>query len=93
MSASVAHAVNIEIAGASANIQPIEPLGAELLLEQQLPDVGHRLQRAVRADAVRAVAVLEAAEHLALGEQHDRHELEDTAKMSTAFSSWIHQAS
>ena len=51
-------------------------LRAELLLEQQLPDVGHRLQRAERADAVRAVAVLEAAEDLALGEQHDRHELE-----------------
>ena len=52
-------------------------VGPELLLEQQLPDVGHRLQRAERADAVRAVAVLEAAEDLALGEQHDRHELED----------------
>ena len=51
--------------------------GAELLLEQQLPDVGHRLQRAEQADAVRPVAVLEAAEDLALGEQHDRHELED----------------
>ena len=31
---------------------------------------------AERADAVRAVAVLEAAEQLALGEQHDRHELQ-----------------
>ena len=51
-------------------------VGAELLLEQQLPDVGHRLQRAERADAVGAVAVLEAAEDLALGEQHDRDELE-----------------
>ena len=32
---------------------------------------------AERADAVRAVAVLEAAEQLALGEQRDRHEVED----------------
>ena len=70
-------AVNIEITGASANIQPTESAGPEVLLEEQLADVGHRLQRAVGPDAVRAVAVLEAAEHLALGQQHDRHELED----------------
>ena len=49
---------------------------AELLLGQQLEDVRERLQRAVRADAVGAVAALEAPEQLALGEQHDRHELQ-----------------
>ena len=36
-SASVAHAVNIEIAGASANIQPIEPLGRNCCLKSSLP--------------------------------------------------------
>ena len=48
----------------------------ELLLGQQLDDVGQRLQRAERADAVGAVAVLEAAQQLALGDQHDRDDLE-----------------
>ena len=51
--------------------------GPELLLEQQLPDVRHRLQDPERPDAVGAVAVLEAPEQLALDEQDDRHELED----------------
>src|SRR6185436_2475858 len=50
---------------------------AELLLEQQLPDVGHRLQDPERADAVGPVAVLEAAEQLALGQQRDRDQVED----------------
>src|SRR5262249_4394284 len=36
-----------------------------------------RLQRAERADAVRAVAVLEAPEHLTVGDQRDRHQVED----------------
>ena len=49
---------------------------AELLLGEQLEDVGQRLQRAVGADAVRAVAGLEAPEQLALGEQHHRDELQ-----------------
>ena len=48
----------------------------ELLLGEQLEDVGERLQRAEGPDAVRAVAALEAPEQLALGEQHDRHELQ-----------------
>ena len=61
MIAIVATAVIIEIAGAIANSQPIDVARAELLLEEQLPDVGHRLQDPERADAVRAVAVLEAA--------------------------------
>src|ERR1019366_8963483 len=39
-------------------------------------DVGERLQGAIGADAVGAVAALEASEQLALGEQHDRHELQ-----------------
>jgi hypothetical protein len=34
-------------------------------------------KRAVGTDAVGAVAVLEAAQQLALGQQNDRHELED----------------
>ena len=37
---------------------------------------------AERADAVGAVAVLEAAEQLALGEQHDRHDLQRDANRS-----------
>src|SRR5581483_11903055 len=52
-------------------------LRAELLLAQELPDVGHRRQQPEHADAVGAVAGLEAAEDLALGEQHERHEVED----------------
>ena len=51
--------------------------GPEVLLAEELQDVGDRLQRAERADAVRAVALLEAAEHLAVGHEHDRHEVED----------------
>ena len=62
--------------GASANRKPIEVRRAELLLGQQLEDVGERLQRAVGADAVGPVAALEAPEQLALGEQHDRHQLQ-----------------
>ena len=62
--------------GASANRKPIDVRRAELLLGQQLDDVRQRLQRAVRPDAVGAVAALEAPEQLALGEQHDRHELQ-----------------
>ncbi len=49
---------------------------AELLLGQQLEDVGQRLQGPVGADPVGPVAALEATEQLALGDQHDRHELQ-----------------
>ena len=76
MIANAATAVRIEISGASTNRNPIEVRRAELLLGQQLEDVGERLQRAVGPDAVGAVARLEAPEQLALGEQHDRHELQ-----------------
>ncbi len=76
MIAKAATAVRIEISGAIANSSPIEVLGRELLLGQQLEDVGERLQRAVGPDAVGAVAALEAPEQLALGDQHDRHELQ-----------------
>ncbi len=36
-SASVAQAVNIEITGASANIQPTEPAGRKSCLKSSLP--------------------------------------------------------
>jgi hypothetical protein len=49
---------------------------AELLLGDELDDVGHRLQDPERADAVGPVAVLEAPEQLALDDEHDGHELQ-----------------
>ena len=51
-------------------------VGAEDLLADQLEDVGERLQQPDRADAVRPVAVLEAADQLALdhGQHRDDHE-------------------
>ena len=51
--------------------------GRNCCLEDELADVRDRLQQAERADAVRAVAVLEAAQHLAVGEQRERHQVED----------------
>ncbi len=50
--------------------------GPELLLREELEDVGEGLHQPERPDAVRAVAALEAPEQLALGDQHDGHELE-----------------
>src|SRR6185312_232322 len=49
---------------------------AELLLGRELHDLGQRLEDPERADAVRAVAVLEAAEDLALGDDHHREDLQ-----------------
>src|SRR4029079_9455440 len=46
--------------------------GAGVLLAQQLADVGDGLEQTVGADAVGAVAGLEAAEQLALGDEDDR---------------------
>ena len=76
MIANAATAVRIEIIGASENSEPTDVRGPELLLAQQLDDVGQRLQQPERADAVGAVAALEAAEQLALDEQHERHQLQ-----------------
>ena len=47
-------------------------LRPQLLLEQQLDDVGERLQRALGADAVRADAVLDVGADLALQPHHER---------------------
>ena len=47
----------------------------EVLLRRELDDVRERLGGAEGPDAVGPVAVLEAAEQLALGEQHDRDDL------------------
>ena len=77
MIATVAIAVNTEIAGASAIIQATPAGRVELLLRQQLEHVGERLERALVADAVGAVARLEAAEPLALEQHHHRRDLED----------------
>ena len=62
--------------GASANSQPIDVFGRNCSLVSELEDVGQRLEQAERPDAVGAVAVLEAAEDLALGDEHDRDELQ-----------------
>src|SRR5438105_10742932 len=48
----------------------------ERLLAQQLQDVGERLKQSVRTDAVGPVAVLKAAEELALEQQDHRHDAE-----------------
>ena len=69
-----ASAVTIMIAGASA-IRPGTPVaGIELLLEISFSDVRERLQKAVGADAVGAVPVLEPAQQLALEQQDHRHD-------------------
>ena len=49
MIATVATAVSIEIAGASANSQPIDVRGRNCSLNSELADVGHRLQDPERA--------------------------------------------
>ena len=77
MIAIVAAAVTIEITGASANSQPLEPAGRNWALKTSLPMSAIACSSAERADAVRAVAVLEAAQDLAVGEQRQRHEVED----------------
>ena len=66
MIASVATAVVTMITGAIAIIHGTAVAGCELLLREQLQHVGERLDQAVGADAVGAVAGLEAAEQLAL---------------------------
>ena len=76
MIAKAATAVMIEMIGASAKSKPTDVRGRNCSLPQQLDDVGERLDGAERADAVGAVAVLEAAEELALGDQDDGHELQ-----------------
>ena len=51
-------------------------LRPQLLLHQQLQDVGERLQQAVRPDQVRAVALLHEAHDLALGEHQQRRRVD-----------------
>ncbi len=53
---------------------------AEGLLGEQLADVGKRLQQAEGADPVGPVAVLEAADQLALQHRHQRQDAEDHAE-------------
>ena len=78
MIAIVAAAVIIEITGREREQPAVaRPSGGTAALKTSLPMSAIGLQRAERADAVRAVAVLEAAEHLAVGEQRQRHEVED----------------
>ena len=66
-------------------------LRPQFLLEQQLEDVGDRLQHAVRPDQVRAVALLHEAHDLALGEHQDRrrddqHEEDEADQRAAAIS-------
>ena len=65
----------------------------ERLLGRELDDLGHRLQQPERTDAVRAVASLEAAEELALVDDHDRQNREDTPKMTSDLTICTHQGS
>ena len=76
MIASVVIPEKITSAGPIANSSGTAAVGPELLLAGELEDVGDRLQQPVRADPVRAVAVLEAADQLALddGQHRDDHE-------------------
>ncbi len=53
---------------------------SEGLLGEQLADVGERLHQAEGADAVGTVAVLEAADQLALEHRHQRQDAEDDAE-------------
>ena len=75
--AIVAVAVSIEIIGATANSQPFAVRGRNCALKSSLPMSAIGCIAPNGTDPVGAVAVLEAAEHLALGEQRDRHDLED----------------
>ena len=76
MIASAAIAVRIEISGASANRKPIDVRGRNCSLDSSLTMSAIGCSSAERADAVGAVAALEAPEQLALGEQHERDELQ-----------------
>ncbi len=76
MIANETQAVTTEIAGASGEQEADRRARPELLLRDQLEDVRHRLQRAERADAVRAGAALEAAEQLAVHHQRERDHAE-----------------
>ena len=59
-------------------------VGPEALLADQFDEVGERLQEAEGADPVGPVAVLEAADQLALDHRHHRHDPEDHARRSRA---------
>jgi hypothetical protein len=50
----------------------VRVLRPQLLLEQQLQDVGNRLQHPVRSDQVRAVSLLHESHDLPLGEHENR---------------------
>ena len=93
MIASAATAVRIEIIGASANSQPIDVRGRNCSLVSSLTMSASGCSDAEGADAVGAVAVLEAAEQLALGEQHERDELQADGEDHDALMIWIHQGS
>ena len=76
MIAKAATAVRIEMTGAIANSRPIEVVGRNCSLVSSLRMSASGCSSAEGADAVGAVAALEAPEQLALGEQHDRHQLQ-----------------
>ena len=67
-------AQNSEMNGASRYSRGRAPSGIIVLLAQQLAEVGDRLQEPLRADAVRAVARLEAPDQPALDPGHDGEE-------------------
>ena len=93
MTENVARAVNAATNG-DDDVEDVDRGGREeALLPDQLDEVGDRLQQAVGADAVRPVAELHAAHHLALGErqvrERDEHEVDHDEALITA----IHQGS
>jgi hypothetical protein len=71
MTEKAANAAAVEMTGAIEQ-QRVGRLRPQLLLEDQLDDVGERLEDAFEADAVRAVAVLDVGADLALEPHHER---------------------
>src|SRR5205085_502663 len=77
----------------------VRGLRAQLLLEEQLDDVGERLEQTMRPDEIRAVALLHEPHDLALGEheqrrridQHEEREADDEELDDEAQGGLIHQ--
>ena len=93
MIANAATAVRIEISGASAKSQPIDVRGRNCSLVRSLTMSAIGCSDAERADAVGAVAVLEAPEQLALDDSTTGTSCRPTAKITIALRICIHHGS
>ena len=93
MIASAATPQKITSTGPSDHRNGTAAVGRVVLLRDQLQRVGERLEQAVGADAIGAVARLEAAQELALDHGQDRHDREDHREDHDALTIRIQVAS